>query len=62
MISDEIFALSVYKRPDISSETFTSVRSIALEGIIDPTRVHILYGMSKVVLPYKEIVSIQYGH
>lgn len=48
LISDEIYATSVYVREDRESETFTSVRSIDLTGIIDATHVHVLYGLSKV--------------
>ncbi|KAI1771506.1 acc synthase [Hypoxylon cercidicola] len=47
LISDEIYALSVYKRRDGPSEEFTSVRAIDPTGIIDPSQVHVLYGMSK---------------
>ncbi|KAI1424379.1 PLP-dependent transferase [Xylaria sp. FL1777] len=47
LISDEIYALSVYERSDRKSEAFTSVLSIDLAGIIDPKQVHVLYGMSK---------------
>ncbi|KAI6082189.1 acc synthase [Hypoxylon rubiginosum] len=47
LISDEIYALSVYKRRDGLSEEFTSVRAIDPTGIIDPSLVHVLYGMSK---------------
>ncbi|KAI3318157.1 PLP-dependent transferase [Xylariaceae sp. AK1471] len=47
LISDEIYALSVYRRHDRESEVFTSVRAIDFSGIIDPRQVHILYGMSK---------------
>lgn len=50
LISDEIYALSVYNRCDRPSERFISVRSIDLTDIIDPAQVHILYGMSKVKL------------
>lgn len=48
LISDEIYALSVYERDDRPNESFTSVRAIDYEGIIDPSYVHVLYGMSKV--------------
>lgn len=48
LISDEIYALSVYNRDDRPSETFTSIRAIDFSGIIDPRQVHVLYGMSKV--------------
>ncbi|KAJ5523236.1 acc synthase [Penicillium frequentans] len=47
LISDEIYALSVYKRYDRPSEAFMSVRSIDFTGIINPDQVHVLYGMSK---------------
>lgn len=50
LISDEIYALSVYNRSDRLSEDFTSVRSIDFTGIINPDQVHVLYGMSKVKL------------
>lgn len=48
LISDEIYALSTYPRDDQPSEKFTSIRAIDYSGIIDPTQVHVLYGMSKV--------------
>jgi acetaldehyde dehydrogenase (acetylating) len=48
LISDEIYALSVFNREDRQAESFTSVRAIDLTGIIDPGHVHVLYGMSKV--------------
>ncbi|GAP84010.1 putative classes I and II family [Rosellinia necatrix] len=47
LISDEIYALSVYNRNDRKCEVFTSIRSIDFSGIIDPRQVHVLYGMSK---------------
>ncbi|KAI2616791.1 acc synthase [Hypoxylon sp. NC1633] len=47
LISDEIYALSVYERDDRPSEKFTSVMAIDPTGIIDPAQVHVLYGMSK---------------
>ncbi|MCJ1290796.1 hypothetical protein MMC34_002338 [Xylographa carneopallida] len=47
LISDEIYALSVYNRDDRPAEEFTSIRSIDSSGIIDPRQVHVLYGMSK---------------
>lgn len=49
LVSDEIYALSVYERDDRPSEAFTSVRSIDCTGIISSDQVHVLYGMSKVV-------------
>lgn len=47
LISDEIYALSVYQRPNHANESFTSVLSMGQE-IISPDRVHVLYGLSKV--------------
>ncbi|KIM94254.1 hypothetical protein OIDMADRAFT_106732 [Oidiodendron maius Zn] len=47
LISDEIYALSVYSRYDREPEKFTSIRAIDPAGIIDPNQVHVLYGMSK---------------
>jgi aspartate/methionine/tyrosine aminotransferase len=48
LISDEIYALTTYPRDDQPSEKFTSIRAIDYSDIIDPTQVHVLYGMSKV--------------
>ncbi|EEU35186.1 uncharacterized protein NECHADRAFT_97577 [Fusarium vanettenii 77-13-4] len=47
LISDEIYALSVYSRDGDGSEKFTSLRAVDPSGIIDPSQVHILHGMSK---------------
>lgn len=49
-VCDEIYAFSVWKnKHDISPSPveFTSVLSVPLNGIIDPSLVHVLYGMSK---------------
>lgn len=49
-ISDEIYALSVWENTvdtGIQFEPFTSCLSIDLAGIIDPSRVHVVWGMSK---------------
>lgn len=51
MISDEIYALSVWYNPEApDAVTFTSVLSIDMDGIINPSLVHVLWGMSKVRL------------
>ena len=51
LISDEIYALSVWRNPEIPNAiTFTSVLSIDPTGIIDPGLIHVLWGMSKVRL------------
>ncbi|OAG40028.1 hypothetical protein AYO21_05709 [Fonsecaea monophora] len=50
LVSDEIYAFSTWKNRHDSSPPpvdFTSVLSIAPEGIIDPLLVHVLWGMSK---------------
>lgn len=48
LISDEIYALSVYNQEGDGSRRFTSLRAIDTSGIIDSSHVHILHGMSKV--------------
>lgn len=51
LISDEIYALSVWPNPEApNAVTFTSVLSIDTTGIINPSLVHVLWGMSKVRL------------
>ncbi|KAM0255721.1 hypothetical protein ACHAQJ_005475 [Trichoderma viride] len=49
-IGDEIYALSVWENTidtDVPLEPFTSCLSIDLAGIIEPSRVHVIWGMSK---------------
>lgn len=49
LISDEIYALSVWDNPDApDAPGFTSALSIDTTGLIDPSLVHVLWGMSKV--------------
>lgn len=49
LISDEIYALSIWDNPDArDAPKFTSALSIDTTGVIDPFRVHVLWGMSKV--------------
>lgn len=48
MISDEVYALSVYDTRDPDLPTFTSALSVNPEGTIDVERLHVFYGMSKV--------------
>lgn len=49
LISDEIYALSVWDNPCLPDATpFTSVLSINLEEVIDPSMVHVVWGLSKV--------------
>ncbi|POS84153.1 hypothetical protein EPUL_004918, partial [Erysiphe pulchra] len=47
LISDEIYAMSVFSTPSSTSPLFTSALSINKENLIDPNLVHVLYGMSK---------------
>ncbi|KAH8746906.1 pyridoxal phosphate-dependent transferase [Diaporthe sp. PMI_573] len=50
LISDEIYGLSVWQNTIDDKPTpcpFTSCLSIPLEGLIDPSRVHVIWGMSK---------------
>ena len=50
LVSDEIYAFSTWKNRHDSSPPpvdFTSVLSIPSEGNIDPSLVHVLWGMSK---------------
>ncbi|EDU45581.1 Aspartate tyrosine aromatic aminotransferase [Pyrenophora tritici-repentis] len=46
LISDEIYALSVYDT-DESRPGFTSVLSLDTTGLIDRSLIHVMYGMSK---------------
>jgi 1-aminocyclopropane-1-carboxylate synthase len=49
-VCDEIYAFSVWKNKHDTNPPpveFTSVLSIPLDGIIEPSLVHVLYGMSK---------------
>ncbi|KAF2861289.1 PLP-dependent transferase [Piedraia hortae CBS 480.64] len=50
LISDEIYALSVWENTvdtDPAPNPFTSVLSIDPDGLIDASRIHVLWGMSK---------------
>lgn len=48
LISDEIFAQSVYETPNVEeAENFKSILSLDLTGCIDRDFVHVAYGMSK---------------
>jgi len=49
LLSDEIYALSVWINPNCpNAPGFTSVLSIDTKGLIDPSLVHVMWGMSKV--------------
>ncbi|MCJ1402621.1 hypothetical protein MMC11_005841 [Xylographa trunciseda] len=47
LISDEVYALTVFDSGEPTAVPFTSVLSIDLNGIIDPNMVHVMYGLSK---------------
>ncbi|TVY80564.1 putative aminotransferase gliI [Lachnellula suecica] len=47
LVSDEIYALSVFEVEGATRTPFTSVLSIDTDGLIDPKRIHVMYGMSK---------------
>lgn len=63
LISDEIYALSVWDNPRLpNAPGFRSVLSINQEGIIDPSFVHTVWGLSKVwhsvVLSQAELTAV----
>ncbi|KAE8419296.1 ACC synthase [Aspergillus pseudocaelatus] len=49
LISDEIYSLSEWENPidNVPPNPFQSVTTINTDGIIDPHRVHVLWGLSK---------------
>ncbi|KAI1803418.1 putative aminotransferase class I and II family protein [Daldinia bambusicola] len=48
LISDEVFAMSVYGNPDVPDAVpFTSIVALDLDDKIDPRNVHVAYGMGK---------------
>lgn len=50
LISDEIYALSVWRNGQdnqVAMDDFVSVLAIDTEGVIDPSLVHVLWGVSK---------------
>ena len=50
LVSDEIYALSVWKNPHLPDATgFKSVLSINTDGLIDPSMVYVVWGLSKVL-------------
>lgn len=48
MISDEIYALSVFDSQESGAMPFVSTLSINTEGLMDEKLLHVIYGMSKV--------------
>lgn len=59
MISDEVYALSVYDTGATDLPTFTSALSIDPTGLIEAERLHIFYGMSKVNTPLRFLAQRQ---
>lgn len=47
LISDEVYAMSVYDVPDLSASKFTSVLAFDYSEYIDDEYLHLMYGMSK---------------
>ncbi|KAL2838991.1 pyridoxal phosphate-dependent transferase [Aspergillus pseudoustus] len=48
LISDEIYALSTWMNPRLPAEpAFTSVLSLDIQSIMDPSMVHVVWGLSK---------------
>lgn len=47
LISDEIYAVSTWTNPLEESTPFTSLLAVDTTGIIDPSRVHVVWGISK---------------
>lgn len=50
LVSDEIYALSVFRQSDPADDSvmpFTSLASTPTDGLIDPALTHVLYGLSK---------------
>lgn len=49
LISDEIYGLSVFENPEMPDPVpFTSILSIDPKGLMDPRKVHMQWGFSKV--------------
>lgn len=48
LVSDEVYALSVFDVEGSVRTTFTSVLSIDPTALLDTDRLHVMYGMSKV--------------
>lgn len=49
LVSDDLYALSVWENPEIESPvSFKSVLSLDIKGFMNPKKVHVIWGMSKV--------------
>ena len=52
LISDEIYGLSVFENPEQPNAVpSTSILSVNPEGLMDPRKVHMQWGFSKVYHP-----------
>jgi 1-aminocyclopropane-1-carboxylate synthase len=61
--SDEVYAKAVFPTNDVPDPVpFTSVLSIEVEKFIDPSLVHVLYGMSKVNPPLFPLSTTNKSH
>jgi len=58
LISDEVYALSVFDVAGSNIAPFTSVLSINPTGLIATDRIHVLYSMSKVRFGYSLILNL----
>ncbi|KAE8423675.1 pyridoxal phosphate-dependent transferase [Aspergillus pseudocaelatus] len=48
LISDELYALSVWENPELENAVpFKSVLSLDVESLMDPKKLHVIWGMSK---------------
>jgi 1-aminocyclopropane-1-carboxylate synthase len=47
LISDEVYALTIFETSDATAAPFTSVLALDTAGVIDPGAVHVTYGFSK---------------
>jgi aspartate/methionine/tyrosine aminotransferase len=49
LISDEVYALSVWKNPEVPhAPEFTSMLAMNPDNILDRNLIHVIWGMSKV--------------
>lgn len=50
LLVDEIYALSVFENCEMEDAApFTSILSLNAEGLMDPRRIHVQWGLSKVL-------------
>jgi hypothetical protein len=61
LISDEVYAMSVFDSGNPNAVPFTSVLSFDTTDLIDPNLLHCLYGMSKVRIYLAQSYPIPYN-